>query len=493
MGKKYKMKLNLTNGETKETEFEIPEPVSKTMTGATAETDGDAGLVTKPKAGEQNMFLRGDGTWAASDKTLTKDGYAADAKVVGEKISETAKTVESKISVSAEIDEDGIASFKNAVGEVLFTLDLSWLCASVAYGNLVLSVDSLTVEEGNNGTFTVALDSAPSANQPVYLAVSDEIRLSVSPTTLTFTSENWDVPQTVTITALQDDDEDDNSITVTLTSKKVDAKQLLVNVTDDDITYDIITDGLILFADYTTWDGESTSIQDSINGVTINLKSGNFVKETNGIRGNGVAYSTCEIKRFDDAYAAFIEGYNKNQAISFEWFGNFLMPTTQGRVGGNNLTDLGITVSNAGGMSVSSKGGNISVNYYFIDTDGAQQKISASASFVYDDNRYADDFVHVVMTLSSDGLVTLHHNGVKRVATTAENFASWPVLNPTTDDTSAVIRYITSMINLGNNSSVAHVEGNWVSAQRIYNRVLTDEEINQNMLAEAQRLGLSTF
>ena len=34
------------------------------MTGATADSDGASGTVPAPKAGEENMFLRGDGTWA---------------------------------------------------------------------------------------------------------------------------------------------------------------------------------------------------------------------------------------------------------------------------------------------------------------------------------------------------------------------------------------------------------------------------------------------
>lgn len=34
------------------------------MTGATADKDGTSGTVPAPKAGEENMFLRGDGTWA---------------------------------------------------------------------------------------------------------------------------------------------------------------------------------------------------------------------------------------------------------------------------------------------------------------------------------------------------------------------------------------------------------------------------------------------
>ena len=37
------------------------------MTGATESTDGISGLVPVPSAGEQNKFLRGDGTWAEFD------------------------------------------------------------------------------------------------------------------------------------------------------------------------------------------------------------------------------------------------------------------------------------------------------------------------------------------------------------------------------------------------------------------------------------------
>ena len=164
------------------------------------------------------------------DSTLTQPGQAADAAVVGDRISALS---EDNVK-SAELDEANMVSFKNADGVVLFTLDLSALGTPASYGNLVLSAESLTIEEGGTGAFTVALDSAPSVNQPVYLAVSDNTRLSVSPSSLTFTPENYAAPQTVTVTSAQDDDKDDNTITVTLTSRKVDAKQLLVSIVDDD-------------------------------------------------------------------------------------------------------------------------------------------------------------------------------------------------------------------------------------------------------------------
>lgn len=37
---------------------------TQTMTGASAGTDGIAGIVPPPQAGEQEKYLRGDGTWA---------------------------------------------------------------------------------------------------------------------------------------------------------------------------------------------------------------------------------------------------------------------------------------------------------------------------------------------------------------------------------------------------------------------------------------------
>lgn len=49
----------------------LPEAIEVSeMTGATVTKDGSAGLVPAPKAGEQNKFLRGDGTWVTiSDKS----------------------------------------------------------------------------------------------------------------------------------------------------------------------------------------------------------------------------------------------------------------------------------------------------------------------------------------------------------------------------------------------------------------------------------------
>ena len=56
----------------------LPEAVAgSVMIGASNDTAGTAGLVPAPKAGDQNKFLRGDGTWAeVTGGNVDLTGYA---------------------------------------------------------------------------------------------------------------------------------------------------------------------------------------------------------------------------------------------------------------------------------------------------------------------------------------------------------------------------------------------------------------------------------
>ncbi|MBF2755584.1 MAG: autotransporter outer membrane beta-barrel domain-containing protein [Gammaproteobacteria bacterium AqS3] len=85
---------------------------------------------------------------------------------------------------------------------------------------LVLSAASVDVDEGNDGTFTVKLSHQPinSEDATVSLTSDDTVHLTVSPSSLIFTADNWDTAQTVTLTALQDEDAVDESVDVSLTA-----------------------------------------------------------------------------------------------------------------------------------------------------------------------------------------------------------------------------------------------------------------------------------
>jgi hypothetical protein len=62
----------------------------------------------------------------------------------------------------------------------------------------------ITTEGGGTATFTAALNAAPTANVTLTLSSSDISEATVSPTQLTFTPTNWNQPQTVTVTGVDD-------------------------------------------------------------------------------------------------------------------------------------------------------------------------------------------------------------------------------------------------------------------------------------------------
>lgn len=79
------------------------------MTGASANMSGNNGFVPAPQAGEQDHVLHGDGTWrkfegggssVEIDATLKQEGKAADAKTVGDKISEVSDAIANKLDKS---------------------------------------------------------------------------------------------------------------------------------------------------------------------------------------------------------------------------------------------------------------------------------------------------------------------------------------------------------------------------------------------------------
>jgi large repetitive protein len=67
-----------------------------------------------------------------------------------------------------------------------------------------------TTEAGDSSSFTLVLDIQPSEDVTIGLTSSDITEGFVSPDSLTFTSLDWNVPQTVTVSGLDDDEVDGN-------------------------------------------------------------------------------------------------------------------------------------------------------------------------------------------------------------------------------------------------------------------------------------------
>ncbi|MBF2755608.1 MAG: hypothetical protein ISN29_10190, partial [Gammaproteobacteria bacterium AqS3] len=78
--------------------------------------------------------------------------------------------------------------------------------------------DPLAVEEGKSATFSVQLASEPSEAVTVELARSGDTDVTLDKTELTFTVDNWNTTQTVTVSAAEDDDAIDDTATINLTA-----------------------------------------------------------------------------------------------------------------------------------------------------------------------------------------------------------------------------------------------------------------------------------
>ena len=90
---------------------------------------------------------------------------------------------------------------------------------------MTISETALTVDEDDSATYTLVLDAAPTAEVTILAAKAegDDADLTVSPTFLTFTTDDWSTAQTVTVSAAADDDTADGTATVTHTASSADS------------------------------------------------------------------------------------------------------------------------------------------------------------------------------------------------------------------------------------------------------------------------------
>ena len=105
---------------------------------------------------------------------------------------------------------------------------------------VTVSESALTIEEGSTGTYTVVLDTEPTGEVTVTIGGTTDTNLSPDAATLTFTVDDWNTEQTVTVTAGEDEIDADDQPAVTIThtvsgyGTVTTADSVEVTVTDND-------------------------------------------------------------------------------------------------------------------------------------------------------------------------------------------------------------------------------------------------------------------
>ena len=220
--------------------------VSKTALTVTEEdTAGDSYTVVLDSQPTANVTVTVAGH-AGTDVTLTPSSATltftptnwGTAQTVTVTAGDDADTANDAVSLthsaaSMDTDYDGIT----IAGVAVTVTD------NDALPGVTVSTPALTVTEEDTAgdSYTVVLDSQPTANVTVTVAGHAGTDVTLSPTSLTFTPTNWGTAQTVTVTAGDDADTANESISLTHSSASTDSDYqgitiagVAVTVTDND-------------------------------------------------------------------------------------------------------------------------------------------------------------------------------------------------------------------------------------------------------------------
>ncbi|WP_216911979.1 Calx-beta domain-containing protein, partial [Synechococcus sp. CCAP 1479/13] len=161
------------------------------------------------------------------------------------------------------------ATSAETTGDTATTTATFSVIVNVATGITVTPTSGLvTTEAGGSATFTVVLDSQPTANVTVGIASSDATEGSTNVSSLTFTPANWNVAQTVIVTGADD------------------------NIIDGTVAYSIVTAAATSSdPNYNGFNAANVSVSNTDNdtaGVTVAPTGGLFTSEGGGTAGFSV-------------------------------------------------------------------------------------------------------------------------------------------------------------------------------------------------------------
>jgi hypothetical protein len=141
--------------------------------------------------------------------------------------------------------------------------------------SIMTNVAVLNVFEGATATFFTYLAYLPTESVHVAISSTNTGSVTVSPTSMTFSPDNYDTPQTVTVTGVQDANVTSETVTVFVATSGIPAKTVTVTAIDNDIPSIVVsTTNLSVNEGSTGTLGVSLPYQPASN-VTVTVSSNN--------------------------------------------------------------------------------------------------------------------------------------------------------------------------------------------------------------------------
>ena len=137
---------------------------------------------------------------------------------------------------------------------------------------IVTSTDTLSIGEQGGGDVLVHLNAQPAGDVVIAAEVVPAGPATVGPTSLTFTTENWEVDQTLHVMGVNDANIVSETPTLSLTGDGVPARAISLSVIDDDVLNFSLTSGSVNVIEGTAGAELGVSLtQDPGGPVTVDL------------------------------------------------------------------------------------------------------------------------------------------------------------------------------------------------------------------------------
>lgn len=394
---------------------------------------------------------------------------------------EIAKFVDVDAPKSGKLGADKVLRFRNNIGVVVFSVDLSDIRAT--FGNIVLSTSELSVDEGESAKFTVVLSEKPTKEQTVYVGTTDTAKVDIVPSVMSFSVDNWNVPQTVTVYAKLVEESGDSTVTISLTSRRVESQSVIANIVD--AVPPLTQNGLALHYDY-MGQSDSATITDLVNGVVATGFDA-LVKNRNGVRGGGTT-KWLELVKNSTEYGLFKSSMATaaQNGFSFESFGSFFgrLFYFEKAYGIADFSSLQFRPSYCGGVKHTNSSTPPEARIPYIDQNNQKKIMSVGTAGNFTTFADADLYMHSTIVCNADGSVKSYLNQNLYKSTPApEDFSAWDVETIT----NGLCMFSTVSSRFGT------LADDFLSAQRIYNRPLSEQEIENNRKYMKARLGLTSI
>ncbi|WP_354635627.1 DUF4347 domain-containing protein [Planktothricoides raciborskii] len=366
--------LSLLNATATGTSTIVGSPVTTTITD-----DDKAGITVTPTSGLTTTEAGGTATFTlvldskpTADVTITvASSNTAEGTVDKSTLTFTSANWNTAQTVTVTGVDDNIDD-----GDIGYTISTTANSSDTKYSGLtgtnvsVTNTDNdkagitvtptsglTTTETGGTATFTLVLDSKPTADVTITVASSNTAEGTVDKSTLTFTSANWDTAQTVTVTGVDDNiDDGDIGYTISTTANSTDtnyngitAATVAVTNTDNDKAGITVTPTSGLTTTEAGGTATFTVVLDSqaTSDVTIGITSDNTAEGTVAI--SALTFTAVNWNQPQTVTITGVNDYLDDEDISYNII-TAAATSTDGKYNGLNPSDVSVTNQDIGDL-----------------------------------------------------------------------------------------------------------------------------------------------